>query len=93
MTRVAAAALELVLSGVRALGSLALRLCREAGGMVMLLGYVLSSLFRGRVDGRQLMVSLYKTGWVSVPIVALTALFTGGIMVIQSGIFVRRFQA
>lgn len=93
MTRVAAAALELLLSGVRALGSLALRLCREAGGMVMLLGYVLSSLFRGRVDGRQLMVSLYKTGWVSVPIVALTALFTGGIMVIQSGIFVRRFQA
>ena len=37
--------------------------------------------------------SLYKMGVVSVPIVALTALFTGGTMVIQSGIFVQRFQA
>src|SRR5689334_12125757 len=32
-------------------------------------------------------------GVKSVPIVALTAFFTGGIMVIQSGIFVKRFNA
>src|SRR5262249_33009390 len=40
-----------------------------------------------------LLRNLYKMGVQSVPIVALTAFFTGGIMVIQSGIFVKRFGA
>jgi phospholipid/cholesterol/gamma-HCH transport system permease protein len=37
--------------------------------------------------------NLHKMGVRSVPIVGLTAFFTGGIMLIQSGIFVRRFGA
>ena len=61
--------------------------------MTLLCAYVAWALLRGRIDGREFVRSLYKMGVVSVPIVALTALFTGGIMVIQSGIFVRRFQA
>jgi phospholipid/cholesterol/gamma-HCH transport system permease protein len=51
------------------------------------------AILRGRIDWRELVRNLYKMGVISVPIVVLTAFFTGGIMVIQSGIFVRRFGA
>lgn len=78
---------------VRGLGASVIELCRELGGMALLAGYTLWALLRGRCDGRELLRSFYKMGVVSVPIVALTAFFTGGIMVIQSGIFVRRFSA
>ncbi len=81
------------MSLLRGIGAFVLELCRELGGMAVLCGYVLWALVRGRCDGRELLRNLYKTGVVSVPIVALTAFFTGGIMVIQSGIFVRRFSA
>jgi len=53
----------------------------------------LLSVFTFRLDGRELLRNLYKMGVQSVPIVTLTAFFTGGIMVIQSGIFVKRFGA
>src|SRR6185295_9923756 len=43
--------------------------------------------------GRELVRNMHKMGNRSLPIVALTAFFTGGIMVIQSGIFVKRFGA
>ena len=79
--------------GLLWIGKLALSLCREVGGMALLLAYTIAMLLRGKFDGRELVKSLYKMGVVSVPIVALTALFTGGTMVIQSGIFVQRFQA
>lgn len=82
-----------VLGALAALGGWVLSQCREIGGMALLCALIGWSLVRGRLDGRELLRSLYKMGVVSVPIVALTALFTGGIMVIQSGIFVRRFQA
>ena len=75
------------------IGTIVLSLCREIGGMALLLAYTVAMLLRGKFDGRELLRNLYKMGVVSVPIVALTALFTGGTMVIQSGIFVQRFQA
>src|SRR5581483_625819 len=46
-----------------------------------------------RFDGRELLRNMNKMGVDSLPIVSLTAFFTGGIMVIQSGIFVKRFGA
>jgi phospholipid/cholesterol/gamma-HCH transport system permease protein len=70
-----------------------LALCREAGGMALLAWRVLTGALTLRLDGRELLRNLHKMGVQSVPIVALTAFFTGGIMVIQSGIFVKRFGA
>src|SRR5262245_32739606 len=81
------------MSLLRGIGAFMLDICRQLGGMAMLAGYVLWALVRGRCDRQELLRNLYKMGVVSVPIVALTAFFTGGIMVIQSGIFVRRFSA
>jgi phospholipid/cholesterol/gamma-HCH transport system permease protein len=76
-----------------ALGMVVLSICREVGGMALLGFYTFVNLIQGRLDGKELVRNLYKMGVVSVPIVSLTALFTGGTMVIQSGIFVQRFQA
>jgi phospholipid/cholesterol/gamma-HCH transport system permease protein len=78
---------------VAALGAAALALFDEAGGMALLAWRVLGCTLTGRLDGRELLRNLYKMGVQSLPIVVMTAFFTGGIMVIQSGIFVRRFGA
>ena len=75
------------------LGAGALSLFEEAGGIALLSLAVLRALVPPRFDGPELLRNLYKMAWRSVPIVALTAFFTGGIMVIQSGIFVQRFGA
>jgi phospholipid/cholesterol/gamma-HCH transport system permease protein len=75
------------------LGAAVLALCEEAGGMALLAWRALVALFTLQLDGRELLRNLHKMGVQSLPIVTLTAFFTGGIMVIQSGIFVRRFGA
>ena len=74
-------------------GTSAVAVAREAGGITLLFLRVLRSLIPPSMDGRELLRNLHKMGNKSVPIVALTAFFTGGIMVIQSGIYVRRFNA
>jgi phospholipid/cholesterol/gamma-HCH transport system permease protein len=83
-------ALELAFEG---LGAAALALFDEAGGMALLAWRVLIGIVTLKLDWRELVRNLYKMGVQSLPIVALTAFFTGGIMVIQSGIFIRRFGA
>src|SRR5688572_8245359 len=74
-------------------GAGAMHVAREAGGIAVLFGRVLRCLIPPSLDGRELVRNLHKMGNRSVPIVVLTAFFTGGIMVIQSGIFVRRYNA
>ncbi|MEK6607696.1 MAG: ABC transporter permease [Myxococcota bacterium] len=73
--------------------SAAIAVAREAGGLAVLFARVVRALVPPTLDARELWRNLYKMGVLSVPIVMLTAFFTGGIMVIQSGIFVRRFGA
>jgi len=75
------------------IGATAMVVCRETGGIVVMLGQVLRSLVPPSMDGRELVRNLYKMANRSVPIVALTAFFVGGIMVIQAGVYVRQFNA
>jgi phospholipid/cholesterol/gamma-HCH transport system permease protein len=74
-------------------GRAVLGLCEQAGGMMLLLGRVARDVATLRFDRRETLRHLATMGADSVPIVLLTAFFTGGIMVIQAGIFVRRFNA
>jgi phospholipid/cholesterol/gamma-HCH transport system permease protein len=84
----------LVVRALARLGRATLRLCEELGGICVLLVRVLLALLPvPRLDRRELWRNLYKMGVQSVPIVALTAVFVGGIMVIQAGMYVRRFNA
>jgi phospholipid/cholesterol/gamma-HCH transport system permease protein len=75
------------------LGRSFLEIAETAGGMAILLVRVVSRLVPPRVDARELLKNLYKMGVKSLPIVAVTALFTGAIMVIQAATIVKRYGA
>jgi phospholipid/cholesterol/gamma-HCH transport system permease protein len=78
---------------IRDVGHRAIALSRDTGGIVILAGQVLRRLVPPRLDGRELVDNLYKMGNQSLPIVAITAFFVGGLMIIQAGIFVEKFGA
>jgi phospholipid/cholesterol/gamma-HCH transport system permease protein len=74
-------------------GASVIAVCETAGGMAILLGRILSRLFPPRVDGQEFSKNLYKMAVKSLPIVVVTALFTGAIMVIQAAQIVKRYGA
>jgi len=76
-----------------AIGSSAIRIAQEVGGIVVMTAQVLRALVPPRIDGRELWKNLYKMGNRSVPIVVLTALFAGGLMTLQTGPFVKKLGA
>ncbi|MEI8258939.1 MAG: ABC transporter permease [Deltaproteobacteria bacterium] len=74
-------------------GAAALDMAEQAGGVGILAARLVARMFPPRIDGPELWRNLYKMGVRSVPIVSVTALFTGAIMVIQAGVLIRRFGA
>lgn len=78
---------------VRSLGRATVGLAVEAGGMGLLLARVLMALFPPRVDAREAIVSAERFGYRSVPIVVMTAFFTGGIMTLQALPYAQEMQA
>ena len=64
-----------------------------AGGMGILLGRIAQRLAQRTFDGSELRRNMYKMGVKSLPIVVVTALFTGAIMVIQAAPMVQRYGA
>ncbi len=78
---------------IETFGATAMQVAREAGGIAILAGRVARCLVPPSMDGRELVRNMYRMGNRSVPIVALTAFFVGGIMVIQAGMYVKQFNA
>jgi len=78
-----------------ATGAAFLAIAETAGGMGVLLGRILVRLFSlpPRLDAAELRRNLYKMAVKSLPIVIVTALFTGAIMVIQAAPLVKRYGA
>ena len=75
-------------------GRALISLAREAGGVTILALQVVRRLVpRPRLDIRELWRHLNRMGVQSLPIIVLTAFFTGAILVVQSGIFVRKLGA
>jgi phospholipid/cholesterol/gamma-HCH transport system permease protein len=74
--------------GVRASGVLSL-----VGGLGVLLVDILRRVVRRDFDRNELFRNLHRMGIKSLPIVTVTALFTGGIMVIQAAPIVQRYGA
>jgi phospholipid/cholesterol/gamma-HCH transport system permease protein len=75
------------------MGLALLSMAETAGGMGVLFARILSRMVRLKFDGSEFMRSMYKMGVKSIPIVVVTALFTGGIMVIQAAPIVKRYGA
>jgi phospholipid/cholesterol/gamma-HCH transport system permease protein len=82
------------LRGVMAqLGGATLGLAATIGGAFTLLAQILGALAPPRFDKDETWRNLYKVGVKSYPIVVMTALFVGAIMVIQTAYFVRKTGA
>jgi phospholipid/cholesterol/gamma-HCH transport system permease protein len=70
-----------------------LSVARTAGGMGVLFGRIATRLVPLSIDGPELSRNLYKMSVRSLPIVIVTALFSGGISVIQAAPAVERLGA
>jgi phospholipid/cholesterol/gamma-HCH transport system permease protein len=84
---------ETAQGGLSSLGGGALSLAETAGGMGLLFANIGRRAARLQFDGGEFFKNLYKMGVKSVPIVVVTALFVGGIMVIQAAPVVERYGA
>lgn len=63
------------------------------GGIAMMSWQIVRRLVPPRIDGPELMRNLYGVGVKSFPIIVVTALLVGAIMVLQAGIYVERYGA
>ena len=75
------------------LGQSYLSVARTLGGSILLFFRIVRALLPPRFDVPETWRNLYRVGVKSYPIVILTALFTGAIMVIQTAFYVRRTGA
>jgi phospholipid/cholesterol/gamma-HCH transport system permease protein len=82
-----------ITSAIESLGRSTLWAWREIGGITILAARVLRSLIPPAMDGRELVRNMHRMGNRSLPIIAMTAFFAGGIMVIQAGVLVKRMNA
>jgi phospholipid/cholesterol/gamma-HCH transport system permease protein len=78
-----------------ATGAAFVGIAETVGGMGVLLGRIVVRIvaFPPKVDWPELKRNLHKMGVKSLPIVVVTALFTGAIMVIQAAPLVKRYGA
>lgn len=76
-----------------AAGREGLELARGVGGMAVLLGRLARRLWPPRADRDELVRSLHGMAVQSLPLVVVTALFVGAIMVVQAAPLVRSFGA
>jgi phospholipid/cholesterol/gamma-HCH transport system permease protein len=78
---------------VGAVGAAFLDLAAVIGGMAVLFGSITHRIASRSMDRGELLRNLYKMAVKSLPIVVVTALFTGAIMVIQAATIVERYGA
>jgi phospholipid/cholesterol/gamma-HCH transport system permease protein len=74
-------------------GASFLEIAATVGAMALLAREVARRVFRLRLDGAEVVRNLYRMGVKSIPIVIVTALFTGVIMVLQAAPLVQRIGA
>jgi phospholipid/cholesterol/gamma-HCH transport system permease protein len=86
-------AARLPLRLVARLGRATLAMLAELGRVAMFTGAVALHLFRPPFYGRELWHQIVAIGWLSLPVVGLTALFTGGALALQIYSGGARFQA
>lgn len=82
-----------LLSPLAALGRMVLGLLASLGRIAIFAGQVVSHLFRPPWYPREFLHALMQIGWFSLPVVGLTALFTGGALALQIYAGGARFSA
>jgi phospholipid/cholesterol/gamma-HCH transport system permease protein len=82
-----------VLDFVALLGRALLGACRATGQLALFALAGLSHLFRPPFYGRMFLRAFVEIGYFSLPVVALTAVFTGMVLALQSSTGLARFSA
>ena len=82
-----------LLDPLAALGRAVLAACRIVGGIALFAAEAFSHLLRPPYYGRLFWRSFVEVGWFSLPVVALTAVFTGMVLALQSYTGFARFNA
>ena len=85
--------MNLILDSLAAIGRGVLGACRVAGSLALFAGIGLSHLVRPPWYGRLFGRALLEIGYFSLPVVALTAVFTGMVLALQSYTGFARFSA
>lgn len=78
---------------VRRLGAPVLSAARDAGGMSMIAWRAFKTLYPVRIEREEFVRAMFKFGYLSLPIVIVTAFFAGGIMVLQAAMYVAQYGA
>lgn len=86
-------AAALPMAALARIGRAVLAALAELGRIAMFTGAVASHILRPPFYGRELASQLVSIGWLSLPVVGLTALFTGGALALQIYSGGARFQA
>ena len=82
-----------LLDGVAATGRSVIGACLVAGKVALFAGSGISHIFRPPFYGRLFLAALLEIGFFSLPVVALTAIFTGMVLALQSYTGFSRFSA
>jgi phospholipid/cholesterol/gamma-HCH transport system permease protein len=82
-----------LLAPIAALGRLALAGLAQIGRIAIFAGEAISHLFRPPFYPREFLAALMQIGWFSLPVVGMTALFTGGALALQIYAGGARFSA
>ena len=83
----------MILDGVATVGRAALGTCRDAGRLALFALEGLSHIFRPPFYFRAFFRAMLDIGYFSLPVVALTAVFTGMVLALQSSTGLSRFSA
>jgi len=83
----------MIVNAVAAVGRGTIRACHTAGSLAMFAAVGVSHLFRPPFYWRMFLRSLVEIGYFSLPVVALTAVFTGMVLALQSYTGFSRFSA
>ncbi len=91
--RLGAEALELIDSALQVIGHSALTLCRLLGTLAMFIGRVGKHIVTPPFFPQQFAKACINIGFYSLPVVGLTAIFTGMVLALQSYTGFSRFNA
>ncbi len=73
----------LILAPLNAIGRSAINLLNTLGDVVVFVLRAVSHMFRPPFYPREFLSALFNIGWLSLPVVGLTAIFTGGALALQ----------
>ena len=85
--------MKLILDSLAAIGRGVIGACRVTGSLAIFAAIGVSHLFRPPFYGRLFARAMLEIGYFSLPVVALTAIFTGMVLALQSYTGFARFSA